>query len=254
VDIETLGSYKVIARVGAGALGALYRARDAPRGRTVTIETLPGSLAADQDRRAGFVREANASRVLSHPNVASLHEVGDASGQMFLVFDAVPAQTLLAAIGGQPMNVRRAVQLGVEIADALAEAHAHGILHRFLKPTSVIVSTQGNAKLLDFGLAVWLGDQGIQPADAVYMSPEQLRNETLDERSDIFSFGVVLLEMLTGTVSAGNRPLPSELRRIAARAMAADRDARYQSAAGLAADLRAAMAAIEERRSAGERK
>lgn len=254
MNIETLGSYKVIARVGAGALGELYRGRDAPRGRTVTIETLPASLAADLDRRAGFVREANASRVLSHPNVASLHEVGEASGQMFLVFDAVPAQTLLAAIGGQPMNMRRAVQLGVEIADALAEAHAHGILHRCLKPTSVIVSTQGNAKVLDFGLGSWLGDQAIRPADAAYMSPEQRRNETLDERADIFSLGAVLIEMLTGTPPPVTRPLPSEFRRLAAKAMAEDRDARYQSAAGLAADLRAAMDAIEARRSASERR
>ena len=254
MDIETLGSYKVIARVGAGALGELYRGRDAPRGRTVTIETLPGSLAADLDRRAGFVREANASRVLSQPNVASLHQIGEASGQMFLVFDAVPAQTLLAAIGGQPMNLRRAIQLGVEIADALAEAHAHGILHRFLKPTSVIVSTQGNAKVLDFGLGVWLGDQGIRPADAAYMSPEQLRNDTLEERCDIFSVGVVLIEMLTGTAPPVNRPVPSELRRIAAKAMAEDRESRYHSAAGLAADLRVAMDAIEARRSASERK
>ena len=252
--IETLGPYKILGRVGVGGLGELYRGRDEPRGRTVTIEVLPESLSRDAHFRAVLLREADESRKLSHPNIGALYEIDDQAGRLFLVFDVPPGQTLQAAMGGQPMNVLRALDIGVEIADALAEAHAHGILHRCLKPTSVIVSTQGNAKVLDFGLGSWLGDQAIRPADAAYMSPEQRRNETLDERADIFSLGAVLIEMLTGTPPPVTRPLPSEFRRLAAKAMAEDRDARYQSAAGLAADLRAAMDAIEARRSASERR
>ena len=144
--IESLGHYKILARIGAGGLGDLYRGRDAPRGRTVTIEVLPDSLSADPDRRPGFMREAEASKVLSHPNIAALHEVADDRGRLFLVFDVVPAQTLQAEIGGQPMNVRRALDLGLQIADALAEAHARQVFHRYLKPASVIITPQGTRR------------------------------------------------------------------------------------------------------------
>src|SRR5687767_4973676 len=179
---ESLGHYKILGRVGAGGLGDLYRGRDAPRGRTVTIEVLPDSLSADRDRRAGFLREAEAYKALSHPNIAALHEVADDGGRLFLVFDVVPAQTLQAAIGGQPMNLRRALDLGLQIADALAESHARQIVHRYLKPASVIVTPQGHAKVIDFSLAAWLDEQGLTREQFAYSSPEQLRGDPLDER------------------------------------------------------------------------
>lgn len=252
--IATLGQYRILGRVGVGGLGELYRGRDEPRGRTVTIEVLPESLSRDPDWRAGLLREADESRKLSHPNIAALYEIGDESGQLFLVFDVPPGQTLQAAMGGQPMNVRRALDIGIEIADALADAHSVGILHRFLKLTSVVVSQQGSAKVIDFGLAPWLGDDGIRREDLPYMSPEQRRNDVLDERTDIFSLGVVVFEMLTGTLPPRARHAPpDEVDTVLRKMMAGDPDARYQSMAGVAADLRSVAASLEAKRAASER-
>jgi serine/threonine protein kinase len=248
---ETLGPYKILERIGAGGLGVVYRGRDAQRGRTVAIEVVPDSASVDADHRAGLVREAQASTVLSHPNIASLYEIGEEQGQLFLVFEFVPGQTLQAAIGAQPMNLRRALDIGVQIADALADAHAHDIFHRSLKPASVIVTPKGKAKVLDFGLAVWIAGEvwRDKAADAVaYMSPEQLRGDLVDERTDIFSLGVVLFEMVTGTIPPAKRRLPREVDAIVAKAIAPDPRERYQSAAALAADLREAAALIEARR------
>jgi eukaryotic-like serine/threonine-protein kinase len=253
--IETLGQYKILGRVGVGGLGELYRGRDEPRGRTVTIEVLPASLSRDPDWRAGLLREADESRKLSHPNIAALYEIDDEAGQLFLVYDVPPGQTLQAAMGGQPMNVRRALDIGVEIADALAEAHAFAILHRFLKPTSVIISAQGSAKVIDFGLAAWLGDEGIRREDLAYVSPEQQRYDVLDERADIFSLGVVVFEMLTGTMPQMSRHAPpADVDVVLRKMLAEERDARYQSAASVAADLRSVAAHIDARRAAGERR
>jgi eukaryotic-like serine/threonine-protein kinase len=251
--VETLGHYKILGRVGIGGLGELYRARDEPRGRTVTIEVLPESLSRDPDWRAGLLREADESRKLTHPNVAALHEIDDEAGRLFLVFDVPPNQTLQAVIGGQPMNVRRALDIAVEIADALAEAHSCAILHRFLKPTSVLISPQGSAKVIDFGLAAWLGDEGIRREDLVYMSPEQRRHEVLDERTDIFSLGVVLSEMLTGGQPRATAQAVTAVDGILRKMLAGARDARYQSAAAVASDLREIAARLEARRAAGEK-
>jgi len=252
--IETLGPYKILGRVGVGGLGELYRGRDEPRGRTVTIEVLPESLSRDPDWRAGLLREADESRKLSHPNIAALYEIDDQAGRLFLVFDVPPGQTLQAAMGGQPMNVRRALDFAVEMADALAEAHAFAILHRFLKPASVLISAQGSAKLIDFGLTAWVGEEGIRREDVGYMSPEQRRHELLDERTDIFSLGVILFEMLTATMpQMSRRTAPVDVDVVLRKMLAEDRVARYQSVASVAADLRRAMDAIEARRAASER-
>jgi serine/threonine protein kinase len=253
--IETFGQYKILARACVGGLGELYRGRDEPRGRTVTIEVLPESLSRDAHFRAVLLREADESRKLSHPNIGALYEIDDQAGRLFLVFDVPPGQTLQAAMGGQPMNVLRALDIGVEIADALAEAHAHGILHRFLKPAAVLISAQGSAKVIDFGLTAWLGDEGIRREDLGYMSPEQLRNDVLDERTDIFSLGVMLFEMLTATMpQTSRRTPPADVDVVLRKMLATDRTARYQTAAGLAADLRSVASVLEARRSASERR
>jgi serine/threonine-protein kinase len=195
------------------------------------------------------------SRKLSHPNIAALYEIDDEAGLMFLVFDVPPGQTLQATMGGQPMNVRRALDIAVEVADALAEAHSCAILHRFLKPTSVLISAQGSAKVIDFGLATRLGDEGIRREDVGYMSPEQHRYDVLDERTDIFSLGVVVFEMLTATLpQMSRRSPPADIDVVLRKMLAEDRDERYQSAASVAADLRSVAASLEARRAANERR
>jgi serine/threonine protein kinase len=288
---ESLAHYKILDRIGAGGMGDVYRARDTRLGRTVAITVLAAEVANDPDRRDRFLREARATAALSHPNIAALYEIGEDQGHVFLAFEYVPGETLSAVIGGRPMNPRRAINLAVQIADALADAHAEGIVHRDIKPSNIIVTPKGNAKILDFGLATWTsgGAERDQAAEAVtamttaagttlgtvaYMSPEQALGERVDERTDIFSLGIVLFEMLTGRLpfsgatptalalqivqapapppSAVNRSLPRELDPIVGKALAKSLDQRYESAATLAAELRSIGAILDVRQEAHE--
>ena len=152
---ESLGHYKILDRIGAGGMGEVYRARDTRLGRTVALKVLDPHVAGDPERRARFLQDARAAAALSHPNIAALYEIGEDQGQLFLVFEFVPGETLKTVIGGRPLNPRRAIDLAVQIADALADAHAEGIVHRDIKPDNIIVTPKGNAKILDFGLAAW---------------------------------------------------------------------------------------------------
>ena len=152
---ENLGQYRILDRIGSGGLGEVYRARDTRFGSTVAIKVLPADLTSDSERREQLLSDARAAAALSHPNIATLYEIGEDQGHLFLVFEFVPGQTLKSIIGGRPMNPRRAIDLGVQIADALADAHAVDIVHGDLKPGNVIVTPKGNAKVLDFGLAGW---------------------------------------------------------------------------------------------------
>jgi serine/threonine protein kinase len=163
---ETLGHYKILDRIGAGGLGEVYRARDTRLGRTVAIKVLTADVAGAPDRRARLVRDARAAAVLSHPNIAALYEVGEDQDQLFLVFEYVPGETLKNTIAGRPLNPRRAIDLAVQIADALADAHAAGLVHRDLTSDNIFVTPKGNAKLLDFGLAAWT-TSGIARVQAV---------------------------------------------------------------------------------------
>jgi non-specific serine/threonine protein kinase len=283
---ESLAHYKILDRIGAGGMGEVYRARDTRLGRTVAIKVLAADVANDPDRRDRFLREARAAAALSHPNIAALYEIGEDQGQLFLAFEYVPGETLDAVIGGRPMNPRRAIHLGGQIADALADAHAVGIVHRDIKPANIIETPKGHAKILDFGLATWTtgGAEREQAVDAAtvmktaagttlgtvaYMSPEQALGEPIDHRTDIFSLGVVLFEMLTGkrpfngatatalslqivqspapVPSSLNRSVPRELDPIVARALAKSLDQRYGSAATLAAELRSVGAILDVR-------
>jgi len=284
--VESLGQYKILERIGAGGMGDVYRARDTRLGRTVAIKVLAASVANDPDRRDRFMREARASAALSHPNIAALYEVGEDQGELFLAFEFVPGETLRKTIGGRPMNPRRAIDLAVQIADALADAHAAGIIHRDIKPDNILVTPKGNAKILDFGLATWTSggaerehaaDQqtlmvtgaGTTMGTVAYMSPEQALGERVDHRTDIFSLGIVLYEMLTGKLpfngttstamalqivqasaprpSSVNRALPVELDAIVTKMLAKSLDQRYESAATLAAELRSIGAILDVR-------
>ena len=235
--VDHVAQYRILERIGAGRLGEAYRARDSHVGRTVVLRVLPDSLAGDAEWLARFRRDVQAAAAVSHPNIAAVYELAEDHGRMYLATEYAPGETLLAAIGGLPMNSRRAVDIAAQIADALAEGHSQAIVHGNLTPAAVIVTTKARAKVLDFGLAV-------QPAP----------REEIDERDDILALGAIVVEMLTGTTpSAVKRPLAQEFDRVVGKMLAADRDARYQSAAGLAADLRGVASLLEARRSASER-
>jgi TolB-like protein len=283
---ETLGHYKILERIGAGGIGELYRARDTRLGRTVAIKVLKADVADDPVRRGRFLQEARATAALSHPNIAALYEIGEDQDQLFLVFEYVPGETLTRVIAGRPLNPRRAVDLAVQIADALADAHAEGIVHRDITSDNIIVTPKGNAKILDFGLATWTASGAERDVAAraatmmhtapgptlgtvAYLSPEQALGERVDHRTDIFSLGIVIFEMLTGKLpftgttstalalqivqaaapvpSTINRSLPIELDVIVSKAMAKSLEQRYESAATLAAELRSVGAILDVR-------
>ena len=183
--VEALGQYKILERIGAGTLGDVYRARDTRLGRTVAVK-LPGAeLQADRARLDALSHDARVASALSHPNIAALYEIGDEGGRLFLVFEFVPGEPLKRVIAGRPLNVRRAVDLATQMADALAEAHALEIVHGDLTPDTVMVTPKGNAKILDFGF-VQLEEERRTP------------DGESDHRTDIEALGALLFEMLTG--------------------------------------------------------
>ena len=208
-----LGPYEVIAPIGAGGMGEVYRARDPKLNRFVAIKVLPGRFAADPDRLARFEREAQAIAALSHPGILAIHDFGAANGVTYAVMELLEGGTLRQRLESAAIPPRRAIDLAIQIARALAAAHDKGIVHRDLKPENVFVTADGHVKVLDFGLARLIPPPGemaattthARTADGLvlgslgYMSPEQVRGIPADHRSDIFSFGAVLYEMLTGS-------------------------------------------------------
>jgi len=263
-----IGHYTLLEEVGDGRLGKAYRARDTVLGRTVLVRDAYEPVGRDSAARADFVNRARAATVVSHANVATLFEVGDGPDELFLVFEFVPGQTLDEAQGGQPLGVRQAVDLGIQIADALTALHGAGILHLDVRPATIKLSRRGQGKLLDVGIGARANTitrpaSGSAPADvggteaASYQSPEQRGGEPLDARSDVFALGLVLHEMLTGRPPASgadttkpstvNADVPRELDAIVARATALRVVDRYQSAAPLAAELRSLAAILDVR-------
>src|SRR5581483_8992416 len=277
--LEKLGKYTLLDRIGAGGLGDVYRARDTQHGRTVAIKVVPDAIARDPEKRARLAADANAASALSHPNIAALYELGEDRDHLYLAFEFVPGETLKAAIAGRPMNPRHAAEHGVQIADALADGHGAGIIHRDIRPDTIMITPKGSAKILDFGLSSWTWGgterdaiaargyaSGAAASIAAYMSPEQLQGLPVDHRTDIFSFGLVLFEMLTGRrpfgATATSRdvlvkpaPAPSTLKRdlrtdfdaVVARALAKKPEERYEAAATLAAELRSIAAVLDVR-------
>jgi serine/threonine protein kinase len=211
---QTLAHYRIESKLGDGGMGVVYRARDTHLDRFVALKVLPPEKTADPERRRRFVQEAKAASALNHPNIVTVHDTASAAGLDFIVMEWISGKTLGQLIGGKGLKLDAALKYATQIAEALAAAHATGIVHRDLKPGNVMVTGSGLVKVLDFGLAK-LAEPDIREAESTrtmgpqteegvivgtfaYMSPEQAHGQRVDARSDIFSFGSVLYEMITG--------------------------------------------------------
>jgi serine/threonine protein kinase len=273
-----LGPYEVLAPLGAGGMGEVYRARDPRLGREVAIKVLPASLSKDADRLRRFEREARAAGVLSHPNITAVFDIGSHEGAPYVVSELLEGEVLQAALGGGRLSTRKALDCAIQMARGLAAAHDKGIVHRDLKPENVFVTRDGRVKILDFGLAKLqhvdgsLDGASLETATSDtgpgvvlgtlgYMAPEQLRGRAADPRSDIFSFGAILYEMLTGNrafrgdsaadtvaailredppdLSLTNQTIPAGLDRVVRHCLEKNPEQRFQSVHDLAFDLEA---------------
>jgi len=279
---QTISHYRILAKLGQGGMGEVYRARDTSLHRDVALKVLPQTIVADPHRRERFVREARAASALEHPHIAVIHEIGEDEGVTFIAMELVRGEPLDALIARGPLTPARALDLAIEIAEALTRAHDIGIVHRDLKPANVMLTEQLHAKIIDFGLAKLAEPMGAestvttmaQPETELgavigtvsYMSPEQARGGSVDQRSDVFSFGIVLYEMLDGrrpfcaktsieTLHAIlHDPTPpltvtssvaSDLSRIVSKCLAKEPEDRYQGMLDLVVDLRAARRRLE---------
>src|SRR5580765_3498098 len=231
-----LGPYEIAGLLGAGGMGEVYRARDPRLGRQVAIKILPAAFSTDSDRLWRFEREARAVASLNHPNICTIHDIGDHDGHRYLVMELLEGMTLSSTLETGPLPATRLIELAIQIADALDAAHGAGLIHRDLKPANIFVTKRGEAKLLDFDLAKLTEDGGVANAGqtalgtgfdeaatmagrrgettvgtllgtAAYMSPEQARGEPADAQSDLFSFGVVLYEMATGRAAFSGKTM-----------------------------------------------
>ena len=271
---QTVSHYRILGKLGGGGMGVVYEAEDLKLGRHVALKFIPDNLTGDPKALERFEREARAASQLNHPNICTIHGIEENNGHPFIVMEKLEGQSLKQRINGQAMDLEPVLDISIQVAEALAASHAKGIVHRDIKPANIFLTPSGQVKVLDFGLAKLVHNLGtddeagadnsltavgVIPGTAVYMSPEQARGETIDGRSDLFSFGVVMYEMSTGkkpftgnnslvTLDAVlhqkpmpprqlNPKLPMELEGIVGKAMEKDRTRRYQGALEMRSDL-----------------
>jgi serine/threonine protein kinase/Tol biopolymer transport system component len=280
---ESISHYRILLKLGAGGMGEVYLAEDRKLDRKVAIKFLPAGSTADEQAKQRLILEARAAARLDHPNICSIYEVGEEDSRRFIVMQYVEGVTLADRIHRKPLDLTESLDIIVQAADALSEAHAHRIIHRDIKPANIMITSQGRVKVMDFGLAklvherdasqsqaatqALLSDPGMIVGTVPYMSPEQVRGESLDARSDIFSFGAVLYEIISGrqpfaaesaaaTISAimtheppslarYSKQVPTELERIVSKALRKDREERYQTAKDLLLDLKSLKQELE---------
>ncbi|HKA21488.1 MAG TPA: protein kinase [Blastocatellia bacterium] len=271
----SISHYRIISPLGAGGMGEVYLAEDTLLDRRVAIKFISSDSTADEQAQKRLVREARAAAKLDHPNICSIYEVGREDSRSFIVMQYIDGETLARCISRQPLELSEALEIAIQVVDALAEAHSHGIVHRDIKPQNIMLTARGQAKVMDFGLSKVVSERtlvessvdtetqltapGIVMGTAPYMSPEQIRGEDLDARSDIFSFGVVFYELVsgrqpfTGETAAATlseiltrepQPLsryvgeaPSQFQWIASKALRKNKGERYQTAKELFIDL-----------------
>src|SRR5438034_2523543 len=285
-----LGNYRILEKIGAGGQGTVYKATDTKLGRAVVIKVLPPELTLKEANLKRFEREARLASALDHPNICTIFDLNEINGINFIAMQHIEGRNVRELVGGRPLELQSALSIAIQVTDALVAAHARGIIHRDIKAGNVMVSSSGQAKVLDFGLAKLLDEDaarssgihhteltevGVPYGTATYAAPEQARGDRVDSRADIFSTGVLLYEMLTGTwpfrgrtavdvrhavlhedtiplAEARPGPIPPKLQQVMDKALKKEPRDRYQKISQLRDDLRGVLQEVSTSETTGQ--